>query len=46
MDFQRRILEGILQLHESGKLDARMERLYFAATRPMSEIYDLVNDPG
>ncbi len=33
-------------MHEAGKLDAKMEQLYFAATRPMFELYDLENDPG
>ena len=32
-------------LHESGRLDARSERLYFSPVRPMFELYDLQNDP-
>ena len=36
----------IVQMHEAGKLDAKMEQLYFKAQRPMFELYDLANDPG
>lgn len=36
----------IVQQHEAGKLDARVERLYFASPRPMFELYDLEKDPG
>lgn len=47
MDFANETLwKELVQLHESGKLQVRMERLYFAARRPMVEVYDLVNDPG
>jgi arylsulfatase A-like enzyme len=34
------------QMHEAGKLDPRMEQLYFKAQRPMFELYDLAHDPG
>ncbi len=36
----------LVQMHEAGKLDAKSEKLYFAPTRPMFELYDLANDPG
>jgi arylsulfatase A-like enzyme len=34
------------QMHWDGKLDARMERLYFSPTRPMFELFDLQADPS
>ena len=47
VDFAKDALwKEIVQLHEAGKLDAKMDRLYFAATRPMFELYDLEKDPG
>lgn len=33
------------QLHTEGKLDPKFDRLYFAPTRPMFELYDLQHDP-
>jgi len=33
------------QLHEAGKLAPELDRLYFAPTRPMFELYDLSADP-
>ncbi|MGB8166954.1 MAG: sulfatase [Chthoniobacteraceae bacterium] len=36
----------IVAMHDAGKLDARMERLYFASPRPMFELYDLEKNPG
>ena len=35
-----------MQTHEAGKLDPKMEQLYFKAQRPMFELYDLEKDPG
>ena len=47
VDFAKDALwQEIVRMHEAGKLDAKMEQLYFAATRPMFELYDLENDPG
>ncbi len=36
----------LVQRHEDGKLDAKIEKLYFSPTRPMFELYDLENDPN
>jgi len=36
----------LAQKHEAGQLEAKFERLYFAAPRPMFELYDLEKDPG
>ena len=36
----------IVQMHEAGKLDARLEQLYFSPKRPMFELYDLTSDPN
>jgi N-sulfoglucosamine sulfohydrolase len=36
----------LIQMHADGKLEARLDRLYFAPTRPMFELYDLVADPN
>lgn len=36
----------IVQQHESGKLDPKLDRLYFASPRPMFEVYDLQADPN
>ena len=33
-------------MHEAGKLEPKFEKLYFSATRPMFELYDLEKDPG
>jgi N-sulfoglucosamine sulfohydrolase len=35
----------LVQMHEAGSLDARMEQLYFAPSRPIFELYDLGKDP-
>jgi arylsulfatase A-like enzyme len=42
MDFWKELV----QMHKDGKLDAKIEKLYFAPTRPMFELYDLVKDPN
>lgn len=34
------------QRHQDGKLDRRMEQLYFSPTRPMFELFDLETDPS
>jgi N-sulfoglucosamine sulfohydrolase len=34
------------QMHAAGKLEPRIDQLYFAATRPMFELYDLKRDPS
>ncbi|MBI2950057.1 MAG: sulfatase [Verrucomicrobia bacterium] len=34
------------QMHQDGKLDSKLDRLYFSPARPMFELYDLVNDPN
>lgn len=36
----------IVQQNQEGKLDAKLARLYFAAPRPMFELFDLRNDPN
>lgn len=36
----------LVQLHQDGKLDAKMERLYFSPTRPMFELFNLQADPS
>jgi arylsulfatase A-like enzyme len=36
----------LVQMHTDGKLDSLMDRLYFAQTRPMFELYDLEKDPN
>ncbi|MEI7851067.1 MAG: sulfatase [Kiritimatiellales bacterium] len=36
----------LVKMHEEGKLDPKSEKLYFSPTRPMFELYDLVNDPN
>jgi arylsulfatase A-like enzyme len=36
----------LVKKNEDGTLDPKWRRLYFAAPRPMFEVYDLVNDPG
>jgi len=36
----------LVQMHKDGKLDAKIDKLYFAPTRPMFELYDLVKDPN
>jgi arylsulfatase A-like enzyme len=34
------------QMHQDGKLNAQMERLYFSPRRPMFELFDLQADPS
>ncbi len=34
------------QMHADGKLSDQLDRLYFAPTRPMFEVYDLRSDPS
>lgn len=36
----------LVQLHEAGKLDPKVDQRYFAKTRPMFELYDLEKDPS
>jgi arylsulfatase A-like enzyme len=36
----------IVQQNESGTLDPKLRQLYFAAPRPMFEVFDLANDPS
>lgn len=36
----------IVQQHEAGKLEARLDRLYFASPRPLFELFDLRDDPN
>jgi len=38
--------EELVAMHKAGKLDPKFEKLYFTPTRPMFELYDLVNDPS
>ncbi len=33
-------------MHQDGKLDAQLDRLYFSPTRPMFELFDLQADPS
>lgn len=35
----------LVKKHEDGALDPKLDKLYFAPTRPMFELYDLENDP-
>ena len=35
----------IVQMHEAGRLSPVQDRLYFAARRPMFELFDLQSDP-
>ncbi|MSU48395.1 MAG: hypothetical protein EXS37_04760 [Opitutus sp.] len=35
----------LVQSHKAGQLEAKIDNLYFAATRPMFELYDLEKDP-
>jgi N-sulfoglucosamine sulfohydrolase len=34
------------QLNQAGKLDPKLAKLYFSATRPLFELYDLESDPA
>jgi arylsulfatase A-like enzyme len=34
------------QMHAAGKIEPRLDRLYFSPTRPMFELYDLERDPN
>ncbi len=34
------------QMHQAGKLDAKLDRFYFSPTRPMFELFDLRADPS
>ena len=34
------------QMHKDGKLTPELDRLYFAPTRPMFELFDLEADPA
>jgi N-sulfoglucosamine sulfohydrolase len=36
----------LMQQHHDGKLAPQLDQLYFSPTRPMFELYDLVNDPS
>lgn len=45
-DFNRSLMwEELQDLNTAGKLSPLHARLYFSPTRPMFEVYDLVNDP-
>ena len=33
-------------MHQAGKLDSKIARLYFSPTRPMFELFDLQADPS
>lgn len=47
VDFEEDLLWLQLKaFHQAGKLDTIYERLFFAAYRPMFELYDLVKDPA
>ncbi len=47
VDFAKDVFwKELVQMHEAGKLDAKIEKLYFSPTRPMFELYDLENDPN
>jgi arylsulfatase A-like enzyme len=35
----------LAEMNAAGKLSPEMSRIYFSPTRPMFELYDLVNDP-
>ncbi|MSU64586.1 MAG: arylsulfatase [Opitutus sp.] len=37
--------QELVRRHEAGKLEAKSDLLYFAAPRPMFELYDLEKDP-
>ena len=46
VDFARDAFwQELVQRHAAGKLEAKFDQLYFAATRPMFELYDLEKDP-
>jgi arylsulfatase A-like enzyme len=36
----------LVAMNQAGRLSAEMSRLYFSPTRPMFELYDLVQDPN
>ena len=36
----------LVQMHKAGKLEEKIDTLYFAPTRPMFELYDLEKDPN
>jgi arylsulfatase A-like enzyme len=38
--------QELVQRHNDGKLDATINQRYFAAARPMFELYDLAKDPN
>ena len=40
-----RFWKEIVQMHESGKLAPAQDALYFAARRPMFEVFDIEADP-
>jgi hypothetical protein len=47
VDFAKEELwQELVQMHKDGKLDAKTEKLYFAPSRPMFELYDLEKDPN
>jgi N-sulfoglucosamine sulfohydrolase len=38
--------KDLQQMHQDGKLDPKIDRLYFSPSRPMFELYDLRSDPA
>ncbi len=38
--------KDLRERNAAGKLSPELSRMYFSPTRPMFELYDLVNDPG
>jgi hypothetical protein len=38
--------QELVQRHNAGTLDATINQRYFAATRPIFELYDLAKDPN
>jgi hypothetical protein len=38
--------QELVQRHNDGTLDATIDQRYFAAARPMFELYDLAKDPN
>jgi arylsulfatase A-like enzyme len=46
VDFARDAFwQELVQRHQARTLEAKFEQLYFAAPRPMFELFDLANDP-
>ena len=46
VDFARDVFwQELVKMNETGRLEARFAKLYFAPSRPMFELYDLAKDP-